>query len=159
MTTLTKRLADAGLTLPDTPRPGGLYAPVVIDGTLAHVSGQVALRDGRLVASGVVGDDLDIETAQECARVCALNMLAALAGALDDPELSRVARVLKVNVFVASTSGFCHQPAVANAASELLVLALGDAGQHARSAVGVAALPRGTPVELDAIVRLHPVAE
>lgn len=155
MTSLSARLAAAGLTLPPPPRPGGSYDPVVVDGTLAHVSGQIALRDGELVANGIVGDGVDVETAQECARVCTLNALAALAGALDDPELSRVVRVLKVTVFVASAASFIGQPAVANAASELFVAALGDAGRHARSAVGVAALPRGTPVELDAVVRVR----
>jgi enamine deaminase RidA (YjgF/YER057c/UK114 family) len=155
VTTLADRLATVGLALPPAPRPGGSYDPVVVDGTLAHVSGQIARRDGELVARGVVGDDVDVETALECARVCALNALAALAGALADPELGRVARMLKVTVFVASATGFDQQPAVANAASELLVLALGEHGRHARSAVGAAALPRGTPVELDAVVRLR----
>jgi enamine deaminase RidA (YjgF/YER057c/UK114 family) len=153
--TLADRLAACGLSLPTPPRPGGSYEPVVVDGTLAHVSGQIALRDGALVATGIVGDSVDVETGRECARVCALNALAVLAAALDDRELTRVARVLKVMVFVASAPGFDQQPAIANAGSELFVTAFGDAGRHARSAVGVSALPRGTPVELDAIVRLR----
>jgi enamine deaminase RidA (YjgF/YER057c/UK114 family) len=153
--TLADRLATRGLSLPTPPSPGGSYERVVVDGALAYVSGQIALRDGALMATGIVGDSVDVETGRECARVCALNALAALASALDDRELTRVARVLKVTVFVASAPGFDQQPAIANAASELFVTAFGNAGRHARSAVGVSALPRGTPVELDAIVRLR----
>lgn len=155
MTALHDRLVALGLTLPPPSQPGGAYDPVVIDGSLAYLSGQVALRDGALVARGTVGDGVDLETAQECARACALNLLGTLAGALDDPGLERVDRVLKLTVFVASTPDFDRHPVVANAASELLVELLGEAGRHARSAVGVAALPRTTPVEIDAVFRLR----
>jgi enamine deaminase RidA (YjgF/YER057c/UK114 family) len=150
--TIAARLQAAGLTLPGAPRAGGSYTPVLVHDGLAHVAGQVAFRDGELIARGRLGDEIDVDTGVECARTCLVNVLAALVDALGDPELTRVSQVLKLTVFVASAPGFDQQPVVANGASELLVEVLGDRGRHARSAVGVAMLPLSTPVEIDAVV-------
>jgi enamine deaminase RidA (YjgF/YER057c/UK114 family) len=116
------------------------------------VSGQVPVVDGRPSHLGHLGDDVDLEAGRDAARTCAINLLAALKAELG--ELSRVRRVVKVTGFVASTPGFTDAPKVINAASELLGEAFGDAGRHARAAVGVAALPLGVPVEVEAIVEV-----
>jgi enamine deaminase RidA (YjgF/YER057c/UK114 family) len=129
------------------------FQPFVRHGTIVYVSGQIATRDGVLVATGRLGAEIDLATGQDAARACALNLLAQLdaaAGSLDQVE-----RLLKITVFVASTTDFTEQPAVANGASQLLNEVLGSAGPHARSAVGVAALPLGTPVEIEAIAMLR----
>ncbi len=147
MATHSERLAALGLTLPPVPAPLAAYVPAVRHGELVFTSGQLPMRDGYLLAAGLVGDEVTPEQARELARVCALNALAAaasVAGGLD-----AVTRVLKVVGFVASAPGFTGQPTVVNGASELLRDVLGDAGVHARSAVGVAALPLGAPVEVE----------
>ncbi len=145
------RLHELGLTLPKAAAPIAAYVPVVIHGNVAHVSGQLPFIDGELV-TGRLGDDLSLEQGKAAAQACALMILAQLEAALI--PLDRIERVLKLGAFVASTPDFTQQPLVANGASELLFHVLGAAGKHARSAVGVAALPLGAAVEVDAIVAL-----
>ena len=145
----TERLAELGLSLPDPPAPVAAFQPFVRHGDLVYTSGQIATRQGQLVSSGRIENEDDIARGQEAARACALNILAQLkaaAGDLDDVE-----RVLKLTVFVASGPEFTQQPQVADAAARLIVDVLGPAGAHARSAIGVAALPLDTPVEIEAI--------
>lgn len=145
------RLAELGLTLPPTPSPAGAYVPAVHDGDLVWTAGQLPLVDGRLPVTGLVGREVTPEVAQELARTCALNALAAIAAVVD---LDTVVRVVKVVGFVASAEGFVAQPTVVNGASTLLAEIFGEAGVHARSAVGVAALPLGSPVEIELVVRV-----
>lgn len=140
------RLASLGHELPEVPEPGGSYVPAVRAGALIFTSGQLPRKGGELAHAGKVGAEVTIAQAQQAARLCVLNALAAVrasAGSLD-----AVARVVKLTGFVASAEGFVAQPKVMDAASELLVGAFGDRGRHARSAVGVAELPRGAPVEV-----------
>ena len=152
MTTPSERLAALGLQLPPVAAPIAAYVPATRSGAQVITSGQLPLVDGRLVAAGKVGAEVAPEQAADAARTAALNALAAassLAGGLDG-----VARVLKVTVFVASVPGFTAQPQVANGASQLFVDVFGEAGQHARSAVGVAVLPLDAPVEVELVVEL-----
>lgn len=143
------RLAEAGLTLPVAAAPIAAYVPTVQVGNLLHISGQVSFRDGTIV-NGRLGDDMDVEAGQDAAQLCGLMLLAQIKAALGD--LDRVERVVKLGVFVTSTPDFTRQPEVANGASELMLLAFGEAGRHARAAVGVPALPRGSAVEVDAVI-------
>lgn len=145
------RLAELGLTLPPTPAPAGAYVPAVRDGDLVWTAGQLPLVDGKLPMTGLVGREVTPEAAQDLARTCALNALAAIAGVVD---LDAVVRIVKVVGFVASAEGFVAQPLVVNGASVLLAEVFGDAGVHARSAVGVAALPLGSPVEIELVARV-----
>jgi enamine deaminase RidA (YjgF/YER057c/UK114 family) len=142
------RLAELGLKLPAVVPPVAAYVPAVQTGNHVYVSGQVPIVDGRLLAAGKVGADVAPEQAAELARQCALNALAAVDSLVG---LERVVRVVKVVGFVASAEGFTEQPAVINGASELFGAVFGEAGRHARSAVGVAELPLGAPVEVEAI--------
>ena len=151
-----ERLAELGIELPDPPGAVGSYAPVVVDGDLAWVSGQVPLIDGTMLHPGKVGADVAVEQAQEAARRCVLQALSALRAELG--SLDRIARVVRVSVFVASAPGFGEQPAVANGASDLLVEILGPAGMHSRAAVGVAELPLGASVEVAMSVRVGDAA-
>jgi len=143
------RLRELGLELPPVPVPAGVYVPAVVDGTTLWTSGQLPLVDGGLPETGLVGAEVTPERAAGLARICALNALAAAAEAAGG--LDRIRRIVKVVGFVASAPGFTAQPAVINGASDLLGQVFGDAGQHARSAVGVAALPLGSPVEVELI--------
>ena len=145
------RLAALGLRLPPVARPVGSYVPAVRSGDLVFTSGQLPIREGQLQAVGKVGAQVSPEQAKEMAGVCALNALAAVDALVG---LDRVEQVVKVVGFVASTPEFTGQPAVVNGASELLTEVFGDAGRHARSAVGVAALPLDAPVEVELIVRV-----
>ena len=147
------KLAELGLTLPEPAAPVAAYVPVVIAGGLAHVSGQVSLVDGQLLR-GRLGDDLTVEDGVKAAQACGLMIIAQLKAALG--SLDRVERIVKLGAFVNSTADFTDQPKVANGASELMVAVFGDAGKHARSAVGVPALPLGVAVEVDAIVAVRP---
>lgn len=146
------RLADLGLKLPEVAAPVAAYVPSVRTGNYVHTSGQLPFADGTLVATGKVGANVAPDVAAGCARQCALNALAAVKAELGD--LSAVTRVVKVVAFVASDPGFTGQPQVANGASELLGEVFGDAGQHARSAVGVAVLPLDAPVEVELVVEI-----
>jgi enamine deaminase RidA (YjgF/YER057c/UK114 family) len=152
MATPEERLAELGITLPEPPAPAAAYVPFVRTGSLVLTAGQVAARDGQLVATGLLGREVDVETGQRCARQCAINVLAQVKAAVGD--LSKVRRVVKLTVFVASTADFTEQHLVANGASELIGAVFGEAGRHARSAVGAPSLPTGTPVEVEAIVEV-----
>lgn len=146
------RLAELGLELPEVAIPLASYIPAQRSGSYIYTSGQLPLVAGELIATGKVGADVDEATAVECARMCALNGLAAIVALVGD--LDRIVRVVKVVGFVASDPSFTAQPAVINGASELLGDVLGDAGTHARSAVGVAVLPKDAPVEVEMIVEV-----
>ena len=146
------KLAELGLTLPEPAAPVAAYVPVVVAGGLAHVSGQVSIVGGHLL-TGRLGEDLSLEQGVEGARACALMILAQLKAALG--SLDRVERVVKLGAFINSTADFTDQPKVANGASELMVAVFGEAGKHARSAVGVPSLPLGVAVEVDAIVAVR----
>ena len=148
-----QRLTQLGITLPDPPAPAAAYVPFVRTGSLVLTSGQVAVGPRGLVAEGVVGREVDLETAVACARQCAINVLAQVKAAVG--ELSQVEQVVKLTVFVASTPDFTSQHLVANGASELFAEVFGDAGRHARSAVGAPSLPTNTPVEVEAIVAVR----
>lgn len=146
------RIKELGLELPGVPAPAGAYVPAVRTGSLVYTAGQVPFVDGVLAATGKVGAEIDADRAKEIARICALNAIAAVKAEVG--ELSRVTRIVKVVGFVASTPDFTGQPAVINGASELLGEVFGDAGKHARSAVGVAALPLDAPVEVEIIAEI-----
>ena len=146
------RLAELGLVLPQAAAPVAAYVPVVIAGGLAHVSGQLPFVGGQLV-TGRLGEDVSLEQGTAAAQACALMLLAQLKAALG--SLSRIERIVKLGAFVNSAADFTDQPKVANGASELMVALLGEAGRHARSAVGVPALPLGAAVEVDAIVAVR----
>lgn len=141
-----ERLAELGLELPPPPKPLASYVPVVVAGSLAFVSGQVPLVDGVVMHPGEVGSEVGAEEAAEAARRCALQALSALKAELG--SLDSVTRIVRMDVFVASAPGFTEQPSVANGASDLLVEVFGDAGKHARAAVGVKELPLDAPVEV-----------
>ena len=146
------RLAELGLTLPSVAKPVAAYVPTVRSGDLVWTSGQLPFVDGELPATGKVGAEVDPESAHDLARTCALNAVAAIAAEVGD--LDRVTRVVKVVGFVASAPSFTGQPAVINGASNLLGELFGDAGRHARSAVGVAVLPLDAPVEVEVVVEV-----
>ncbi|MBL7496235.1 RidA family protein [Frankia sp. CNm7] len=150
----SERLRALGLELPPVPTPQANYVPAVRDGEWIWTAGQIPLVAGQLPETGLVGAEVTPERATALARICALNALAAaaaVAGGLD-----RIRRIVKVVGFVASAPGFTGQPAVINGASDLLGQVFGEAGQHARSAVGAAALPLGSPVEVELIALAHP---
>lgn len=147
------KLAELGLTLPEAAAPVAAYVPVVIANGLAHVSGQLPFIDGVLM-TGRLGENVDTGKGMEAARACGLMILAQLRAALG--SLERVERIVKLGAFINSTADFTDQPKVANGASELMVAVLGEAGPHARSAVGVPTLPRGACVEVDAVVAVKP---
>ncbi|HRP79741.1 MAG TPA: RidA family protein [Aquamicrobium sp.] len=150
--TIQNRLAALGVTLPAAAAPAANYVPFAQSGKLVLTAGQLPLVDGKLAATGLLGRDLDTAAGKEMARLCAINVLAQLQAATGD--LDRIARLVKITVFVASTPDFTEQHLVANGASDFLVEVLGEAGKHARSAVGVAVLPLNAPVEIEAIAEL-----
>ena len=152
MTTPQERLAELGLSVPEMVPPLAAYVPARRSGSYIYTSGQVPMRDGAMVATGKVGGEVTAEQATECARQCALNAIAAIASQVD---LTEVVAVVKAVVYVASTPDFTGHPAVANGASELLGTVFGEAGRHARSAVGVAALPLDAPVEVEILVEVR----
>ena len=148
MTTPRERLAELGVNLPPVTPPVAAYIPAIRTGNHVYVSGQVPVADGKVLATGKVGGEITPEQAKDLAARCALNILAAV----DDlVGLDHVVRVVKVVGFVASAGGFTAQPAVINGASEFFVDVFGEAGRHARSAIGVFELPLGVPVEVEAI--------
>lgn len=147
-----QRLADLGITMPSVAAPVAAYVPAVTTGRHVYTAGQLPLSDGSLLARGRVGVDVDVPTAARCARQCALNALAAVRSQIDD--LDRVRRVVKVVGYVAAGPEFTEHPVVVNGASTLLGDVLGDAGVHARSAVGVTSLPLGAPVEVEMVVEV-----
>lgn len=147
------RLAQMGLTLPSAAQPSFNYVPVVIDRGIAYVSGQLPKVDGEVRVQGRLGEGVSLEQGKDAARICGVQALACLAEALG--SIDRVARILRVSGFVSSAPGFFHQPAVIDAVSELMVEVFGEAGRHARSAIGVAALPRNAPVEVEVIASVR----
>jgi enamine deaminase RidA (YjgF/YER057c/UK114 family) len=152
VTTPEQRIAELGLTIPDVVPPVAAYTPTVRTGDHVYVSGQVPMVDGRPAGTGKVGAEVTPDRAAELAAICALNAIAAVKAEVG--ELSRVRRIVKVVGFVASDPSFTGHPQVINGASELLGSVFGDAGVHARSAVGVAALPLDVPVEVEMIVEV-----
>jgi enamine deaminase RidA (YjgF/YER057c/UK114 family) len=152
MTTPEERLAELGLVVPEVVPPLAAYVPAVRQGELVFTAGQLPTRDGEMIATGKLGGGVSEEAGYACARQCALNGLAAIKAEIGD--LSAITRIVKLVVFVASTPDFTAQAKVANGASELLGEVFGDAGRHARSAVGVAVLPLDVPVEVELIVAL-----
>ncbi|MGQ4619131.1 Atu1372/SO_1960 family protein [Nocardia sp. R7R-8] len=147
-----KNLAELGITLPPVVTPVAAYIPAIRTGSLVYTSGQLPFVNGELSAVGKVGAEVSVDVAKEAARLCALNALAAVH---DLVGLDAVVRIVKVVGFVASAPGFGDQPVVVNGASEFLGQVFGDAGKHARSAVGVAELPRNTPVEVELIAEVR----
>ncbi len=152
MSTPETKLRELGLSVPEVAKPVAAYVPALRTGNYVYTSGQLPMRDGQLTLAGKVGGEVTAEQAYDCAQLCALNGLAAIASVVGD--LSRVVRVVKMVAFVASTPDFTGQPGVANGASELLGKVFGDAGQHARSAVGVPVLPLDAPVEVEMVVEV-----
>lgn len=153
MSTVEGRLHAVGLSVPALVAPLASYVPAVRTGNLVFTSGQLPIIDGELVATGKVGAEVSLEEGNELAKICALNALAAIKSLVGD--LDKVERVVKVVGFVSSNEDFYGQPAVINGASDVLKEAFGDAGVHARSAVGVAVLPRNAPVEVELIVEVR----
>lgn len=145
------KLAELGLTLPAAAAPVAAYVPTVEVNGLLHISGQLPFKDGAVI-TGRLGEDVSLEDGAAAAQACALMLVAQVKAALGG--LHRVERIVKLGVFVNSTTDFTDQPKVANGASNLMVELFGDAGKHARSAVGVSALPLGAAVEVDAIVQI-----
>jgi enamine deaminase RidA (YjgF/YER057c/UK114 family) len=154
VSTPEERLAELGLEVPEVAKPVAAYVPAVVSGDLVFTSGQLPMRGGELMLTGKVGGEVSSEEATACAQQCALNAIAAVRSMVGD--LSRVAQVVKVVAFVASTPDFTGQPQVANGASELLGKVFGEVGVHARSAVGVPVLPLDAPVEVEIVVRIAP---
>jgi enamine deaminase RidA (YjgF/YER057c/UK114 family) len=153
VTNPAERLAALGLTLPPVAAPGGAYVPAVRAGQFVYTAGQIPAVDGKVLAVGKVGGEIGVADAAGLARTCALNALAAAAAAAGG--LDAIRRIVKVTGFVASAPGFTGQPQVVNGASELLIDVFGEDGRHARSAVGVAELPLGVPVEVELIAEVR----
>jgi len=152
---ISTRVAELGLTLEPAAAPAANYVSFVREGNVVHISGQIARRGDTVPYTGQLGAEVTETDGIEAARLCALGVIAQIAAVTED-RLDRVARVMKLGVFVASAPGFSKQSVVANGASDLLVEVFGEAGRHARSAVGVAMLPAASAVEVDATIALHP---
>ncbi|MEO0542559.1 MAG: RidA family protein [Pseudomonadota bacterium] len=148
--TVEQRLSDMGIELPQATAPLANYIPAKRFGDLLITSGQLPLKDGALISTGIVGDSVDVQSAQEAAKWCIINVLVQAKAALG--SLDQISEMLKITVFVASTPSFSEQHLVANGASDFLVDVFGDAGRHARSAVGVPSLPMQAPVEIEAML-------
>jgi enamine deaminase RidA (YjgF/YER057c/UK114 family) len=149
---IENRLASLGIPLPSPPAPAGSYVPVVISHNFAFVAGQIPSEGGQVKFKGKVGRDITIEAGQQAARLCTINALAQLKSALG--SLDRIKRVVKVSGYVNCDPSFTDQPKVINGASDLLVQIFGDAGKHARAAVGVSSLPLDSAVEVEFIVEV-----
>ncbi|MFO0783665.1 MAG: RidA family protein [Phycisphaerales bacterium] len=154
MSSFQNNLASLGLTLPQAPKPVASYIPAVKSGNLVYISGQLPFKDGALMATGPVPSATSVEAAQAAARQCILNGLAVLGDQIGG-DFSRVVRVVRVGAFVCSDNGFTDQPKVANGGSELLQQLFGEAGRHARAAVGTNALPLGASVEIELLVEVR----
>ncbi|MBX5201333.1 RidA family protein [Rhizobium sp. NZLR1] len=150
---IAKRLTEMGITLPEAAAPAANYVPYVISGNLLYISGQLPLEGGKIAVSGHLGKTVDVAAGQRGAELCAINILAQAKAALDG-DLGRILRVIKLNGFVASAPDFVEQHLVINGASNLIAGVLGEAGKHARAAVGMAALPLNAAVEIDAIMEI-----
>ena len=154
MPIIDARLKELGIALSAPPKPVAAYVPYTISGNLVFVSGQVPFQDGALKYVGKLGADFSIEMGQAAAQLCAINILSVLKVACEG-DLDKVVRVIKVGVFVNATPDYDKQPEVANGSSDLFAAVFGDAGKHARAAVGVGSLPRGVAVEVDAIFEIQ----
>jgi enamine deaminase RidA (YjgF/YER057c/UK114 family) len=150
---IEQRLGELGIALPEPAAPVAAYVPAVQSGSLLHISGQISFAEDGSLILGRLGEDLELADGQKAARRCGIMLLAQIKAALG--SLDRVARVVKLGVFVNSTPGFVDQPKVANGASELMQDVFGERGRHARSAVGVAVLPLGVAVEVDAVIEVQ----
>ena len=153
MTIIEARLKELGISLFTPPKPVASYVPYTISGNLVFISGQVPFQDGALKYVGKLGEDFSIEMGQAAAQLCAINILSVLRVACDG-DLDKVVRCLKVTVYVNATPDYDKQPEVANGASDLFAAVFGEAGKHARAAVGMGSLPRGVAVEVDAIFEI-----
>jgi enamine deaminase RidA (YjgF/YER057c/UK114 family) len=150
---IENRLEELGITLPQAAAPAANYLPYVISGNMLYISGQLPNEDGKLAVTGLVGKDVDVAAGQRAAELCAINILSQAKAALDG-DLTKIARVVKLTSFVASAPDFFEQHIVTNGASNLIANVLGDAGKHARAAVGMAALPFNASVEIEAIIEI-----
>lgn len=150
---IQKRLDELGLILPPAPAPAANYVPFVVTGTLVHISGQIPMEDGKIAHQGKVGADFSLEQGQAAARVCAINLMAQLKAACDG-DLDRVRRCIKLGGFVNASDDFEQHPAIINAASDLFAEVFGEAGRHARFAVGANSLPFNVAVEIDGIFEI-----
>lgn len=150
---ISKRLETLGITLPVAAAPAANYVPYVISGNTLYLSGQLPMEGGKVAVTGIVGKDVALEDAKRAAELCAINILAQASAALGG-DLTRIKRLIKINGFVASAQDFTSQHLVINGASDLLVNVLGEAGKHARAAVGMACLPLNASVEIDAILEI-----
>lgn len=150
---IAAKLKEMGITLPQAAAPAANYVPYVISGGLLYISGQLPMEGGKVAVTGHLGKNVDVAAGQRAAELCAINILAQASAALGG-DLSRIKRVIKLNGFVASTPEFVEQHLVINGASNLIANVLGDAGKHARAAVGMAALPFNAAVEIDAIMEI-----
>ena len=148
------RLKELGISLPVAAAPAANYVPYTISGNTLYLSGQLPIEGGKVAVTGLVGRDVDVPTAQRAAELCAVNILAQAKAALGG-DLGKIRRVLKLNGFIASTPDFVEQHLVMNGASNLIANVLGEAGKHARAAVGMAALPLNASVEVDAIIEIE----
>lgn len=151
--TIEKRLADLGIVIPAAAAPAANYVPFVRSGNLLFPSGQLPIKDGKLAVIGVLGRDLDTAAGQEAAKLCAINILAQAKAALGD--LEKIRRLVKINIYVASSPNFTEQHLVGNGASDLFAKVLGERGKHARVAVGMAALPLNAAVEIEAVLEVE----
>ncbi|OCP01068.1 MULTISPECIES: RidA family protein [unclassified Ensifer] len=147
------RLKELGVTVPQAATPVANYVPYVISGSMLYISGQLPMEDGKVAVTGIVGKDVDVARAQRAAELCSINILAQAKSALGG-DLGRIRRLVKINGFVASTPEFTEQHLVINGASNLLATVLGEAGKHARAAVGMASLPFNAAVEIDAVIEI-----
>lgn len=150
---IAKRLESLGITLPVAAAPAANYVPYVISGNVLYLSGQLPMEAGKLAVTGIVGKDVTLDDARRAAELCAINILAQASSALAG-DLGRIRRLIKINGFVASAPDFTNQHLVINGASDLLANVLGEAGKHARAAVGMAALPLNAAVEIDAMMEI-----
>jgi enamine deaminase RidA (YjgF/YER057c/UK114 family) len=150
--TIEKRLGDLGITLPAAAAPAANYVPFVRSGNLLFPSGQLPIKDGKLAITGLLGRDLDVAAGKEAAKLCAINVLAQAKAALGD--LEKIRRLVKINIYVASTPDFTEQHLVGNGASDFFAAVLGERGKHARVAVGMASLPLNAAVEIESVLEV-----
>jgi enamine deaminase RidA (YjgF/YER057c/UK114 family) len=150
--TIEKRLSEMGVTLPAAAAPAANYVPFVRSGNLLFPSGQLPMKDGKLAVTGLLGRDLDVAAGKEAAKLCAINILAQAKAALGD--LEKIRRLVKINIYVASSPDFTEQHLVGNGASDFFAEVLGERGKHARVAVGMAALPLNAAVEIESILEV-----
>lgn len=153
MSKIEARLKELGVTLADLPPPAAAPVPYRVSGNIVYLSGQVPMSDGAIKYTGKLGADMSVETGQAAAQLCAVNLLAALKAACGG-NLDRVTQCLKLVVFVNCTPDYTQQPEVAHGASDFMVAVFGEAGRHARSAIGMGSLPRGVPVEVEAVFEI-----